>query len=48
MVRKQAIAAPIGGDGRSRNASNEHGGGGLFAYDETIMGWLFYQTGKQA
>lgn len=24
-----------------RNASNEHGGGGLFAYDEEIMGWLF-------
>lgn len=21
--------------------SNEHGGGGLFAYDEEIMGWLF-------
>lgn len=24
-----------------RNMSNEHGGGGLFAYDESIMGWLF-------
>lgn len=24
-----------------RNISNEHGGGGLFAYDEKIMGWLF-------
>ena len=24
-----------------RNATNEHGGGGLFAYDEEIMGWLF-------
>lgn len=24
-----------------RNFSNEHGGGGLFAYDEEIMGWLF-------
>lgn len=23
--------------------SNEHGGGGLFAYDEKIMGWLFSQ-----
>ena len=26
-----------------RNVSNEHGGGGLFAYDEEIMGWLFSQ-----
>lgn len=26
-----------------RNAPNEHGGGGLFAYDEEIMGWLFSQ-----
>ena len=26
-----------------RNASNEHGGGGFFAYDEKIMGWLFSQ-----
>lgn len=26
-----------------RNAPNEHGGGGLFAYDEKIMGWLFSQ-----
>lgn len=26
-----------------RNFSNEHGGGGLFAYDEDIMGWLFSQ-----
>lgn len=26
-----------------RNFSNEHGGGGLFAYDEEIMGWLFSQ-----
>lgn len=25
-----------------RNAPNEHGGGG-FAYDEEIMGWLFSQ-----
>lgn len=24
-----------------RNAPNEHGGGGLFAYDKDIMGWLF-------
>lgn len=24
-----------------RNAPNEHGGGGLFAYDAVIMGWLF-------
>ncbi len=24
-----------------RNAPNQHGGGGLFAYDEEIMGWLF-------
>ncbi len=24
-----------------RNASNEHGGGGLFARDREIMGWLF-------
>lgn len=24
-----------------RNVTNEHGGGGLFAYDEEIMGWLF-------
>lgn len=24
-----------------RNAGNEHGGGGLFAYDADIMGWLF-------
>lgn len=24
-----------------RNMSNEHGGGGLFAMDEEIMGWLF-------
>ena len=24
-----------------RGMSNEHGGGGLFAYDEGIMGWLF-------
>lgn len=24
-----------------RNAPNEHGGGGLVAYDEEIMGWLF-------
>lgn len=29
-----------------RNAPNEHGGGGLFAYDEAIMGWLFSQTGE--
>lgn len=25
----------------SRNAPNEHGGGGLFAEDDTIMSWLF-------
>lgn len=25
----------------ARNAPNEHGGRGLFAYDEEIMGWLF-------
>lgn len=24
-----------------RNMTNEHGGGGLFAFDEEIMGWLF-------
>ena len=24
-----------------RGVNNEHGGGGLFAYDEDIMGWLF-------
>lgn len=24
-----------------RNMQNEHGGGGLFAYDDDIMGWLF-------
>lgn len=24
-----------------RGMTNEHGGGGLFAYDEKIMGWLF-------
>ncbi|MDE7309779.1 MAG: prolyl oligopeptidase family serine peptidase [Lachnospiraceae bacterium] len=24
-----------------RNAPNEHGGGGFFAYDKDIMGWLF-------
>lgn len=24
--------------------SNEHGGGGMFAFDERIMGWLFSQT----
>ncbi len=27
-----------------RNVSNEHGGGGLFAYDEEIMGWLFSKS----
>lgn len=27
----------------SRGWNNEHGGGGLFAYDEVIMGWLFSQ-----
>lgn len=26
-----------------RGMSNEHGGGGLFAYGEKIMGWLFSQ-----
>lgn len=26
-----------------RGMSNEHSGGGLFAYDEEIMGWLFSQ-----
>ncbi len=26
-----------------RNAPNEHGGGGFFAFDEEIMGWLFSQ-----
>lgn len=26
-----------------RNAPNEHGGGGFFAFDEEIMGWLFAQ-----
>lgn len=29
-----------------RNAPNEHGGGGLLAYDEEIMGWLFSQERK--
>lgn len=24
-----------------RNAPNEHGGGGLFAYDGEVMGWMF-------
>lgn len=24
-----------------RGMSSEYGGGGLFAYDEEIMGWLF-------
>ena len=24
-----------------RGATNQHGGGGLFAFDEQIMGWLF-------
>ena len=24
-----------------RGVSNQHGGGGLFAEDEEIMGWLF-------
>lgn len=27
-----------------RGMSNEHGGGGLFAYDEEIMGWIFSHT----
>lgn len=26
---------------RDRGMNNQHGGGGLFAYDENIMGWLF-------
>ena len=26
---------------RDRGVNNQHGGGGLFAYDEEIMGWLF-------
>ncbi len=26
---------------RERGMNNQHGGGGLFAYDENIMGWLF-------
>ncbi|MBB5266296.1 hypothetical protein HNP82_003453 [Catenibacillus scindens] len=25
----------------SRGMTNQHGGGGLFAQDEEIMGWLF-------
>lgn len=25
-----------------RGMAGEHGGGGLFAYDEEIMGWLFF------
>lgn len=25
----------------ARNRSNQHGGGALFAYDTTVMGWLF-------
>ena len=29
-----------------RNAPNEHGGGGFFAYDDEIMGWLFSQGGE--
>ena len=26
---------------RDQGVTNQHGGGGLFAYDEAIMGWLF-------
>lgn len=26
---------------KARNAINQHGGGALFAYDRTVMGWLF-------
>lgn len=29
-----------------RGISNQHGGGGQFAFDEKIMGWLFDQTKK--
>ena len=32
----------------SRNAPNEHGGGGLFAEDPEIMGWLFRQSKNSA
>ena len=32
----------------SRNAPNEHGGGGLFAEDPEIMGWLFRQRKNSA
>ncbi len=28
----------------ARNAAGEHSGGGLFAYDEEIMGWLFSRS----
>ena len=37
------LALDIKEDGyfRERGMNNQHGGGGLFAYDETIMGWLF-------
>lgn len=31
----------------SRGVTNQHGGGGLFASDEEIMGWLFRQGGKE-
>lgn len=31
-----------------KGMNNEHGGGGLFAGDEKIMGWLFSQTKRTA
>ena len=32
----------------SKGMNNEHGGGGLFAYDEEIMSWLFSKTKRTA
>ena len=32
----------------TKGVNNEHGGGGLFAADEKIMGWLFSQTKRTA
>ena len=32
----------------SRGIDNEHGGGGLFAKDEDIMGWLFSQKDRKS
>ena len=40
---KEILVLDIKGDSyfRERGMNNQHGGGGLFAYDENIMGWLF-------